>query len=91
MRITIPAIEVADEVGSHSVGCPLSVRDGVVWSNKEAKLLVALEALLATLLPGDEQGTCPRELLHAALCLFNRLDPFLRLGEAALQRVFERI
>jgi hypothetical protein len=32
---------------------------------------------------------CPRELLQAALSLFDRLDPLLGFGEAALQRVLE--
>jgi len=90
-RIAIPVIEVANEVCTQSKRCPFAVHDVAIGLDVEAKLLVALEALLATLIPGDEQGTCPRELLHAALCLFNRLDPFLRLGEAALQRVFEGI
>jgi hypothetical protein len=36
-------------------------------------------------------GACPRELVKAALSLFNGLNPLLCFGEAALQRVLERL
>jgi hypothetical protein len=47
-RIAVPVIEVANEVCSQGIGSPFAVYDVAVGLDIEAKLLVALKALLAT-------------------------------------------
>ena len=42
MRIAVPAVEVADKVGSKGIGRPLAIHDVAVWLHLEAKVLVAL-------------------------------------------------
>jgi hypothetical protein len=50
-RIAVPAVEVANEVSSQGIRGPLAVYDVAVGLDNEAKLLVTLKTLLATLLP----------------------------------------
>jgi hypothetical protein len=50
-RVAVPAVEVANEVGSEGIWRPLAVYDVAVGLDVEAKLLVALETLLATFMP----------------------------------------
>jgi hypothetical protein len=49
-RIAVPAVEVANEVCSQGIRCPLAVYNVAVGLDNEAKLLIALKTLLATLL-----------------------------------------
>ena len=46
VRVPVPAIEVADEVCSQRIGCPLAVNDGAVGGDVEAEALVAAGELL---------------------------------------------
>jgi len=78
-RIAVPIVEVTNEIGAQSIWGPLAVYDVAVGLDIEAKLLVALKAVLATRLLRAMHGTCPREFLHAALGLLDGLDPLLGL------------
>lgn len=46
-RIAVPVVKVADEIGSHGIGCPLAVHDVAIGLNVEAIRLVALQKQLA--------------------------------------------
>jgi len=41
MAVSVPTIEVSDQIGAHSKWSPLSVRDGLVGRDGEAIFLVA--------------------------------------------------
>ena len=90
-RLTVPVVEVANEVGTQGVWGPFAVYDIAIGLDIKTEFLETLYALSVARPRRDGRATHPRELFHAALCLVDGLDPFLGLGEAALERVLERL
>ena len=77
--VTVPAVEVANEVGSQGVRGPFAVYDVAIFLHVDAESFVALEKRLARF--GDKrlQATYPGELLETTFCLVDRLYPVLCL------------
>jgi hypothetical protein len=90
-RIAVPVVEVANEKCSHRVGRPLAVYDVAICLDVEAVLFVPLQMLSATGQLLLRELAYPRELLQAAFCFVNLLDPLLGFREATLQRSLERL
>lgn len=88
-RVAVPIVEVANQVCTQGVGSPFAVDDVAIGLDVEAKPLETLQAASVRRARRGRRAAYARELFQAALCVVNCLDPFLRLGEAALERVFE--
>ena len=90
--VTVPIVEITDQICAQSIGRPFSIQNVAIVFHDEAELFKPLRTAISRLGPQKELAmACPRELLHAAFGVLDRLQPLLCFCVAAAESRLEWI